>query len=167
MPAASEPAAPSIVEEEAETPNPGPSQTANASYNKFDFLMPNTACLAQCWMGKHALLAQGLEAIYSNSDQFIPYHKALEHAFVASTDACKAKLFWEAMQHPDANLWYEAAVKEMQVHIENSTWELVKEVCRLQNCNFLCNSADTHCNFPAQLCPFVCTDIMMLYEHKS
>jgi hypothetical protein len=30
------------------------------------------------------------------------------------------------MQRPDANLWYKATVKEMQAHIENSTWELVK-----------------------------------------
>jgi hypothetical protein len=96
------------------------------SYNKFNFLMPNAACLAQHWMGKHALLGQGLEAIYNNSDEFIPYHKALKHVFVASTDTNKAKLFWEAMQHPDANLWYKAAVKEMQAHIENGTWELVK-----------------------------------------
>jgi hypothetical protein len=58
--------------------------------------------------------------------QQIPYHEALKHAFVASTDASEPKLFWEAMQCPDANLWYEAAVKEMQAHIENGTWELVK-----------------------------------------
>jgi hypothetical protein len=30
------------------------------------------------------------------------------------------------MQRPDADLWYQAAVKEMEVHIENGTWELVK-----------------------------------------
>jgi hypothetical protein len=125
-PAASEPAAPSIVEEEADTPAPGPSKTTNTSYDKFDFLTPNAACLAQCWMGKRALLAQGLEAIYSNSDKFIPYHEALEHAFVAGTDASKPKSFHKAMQRPDANLWYKAAVKEMQAHIENGTWELVK-----------------------------------------
>jgi hypothetical protein len=125
-PAASEPTAPSIVEEEADTPAPGPSQTANAPYDKFDFLTPNAACLAQRWMGKRTLLAQGLEAIYSDSDKFIPYHEALEHAFVAGTDASKPKLFWEAMQRLDANLWYKAAVKEMQAHIENGTWELVK-----------------------------------------
>jgi hypothetical protein len=125
-PAASGPAAPSIVEEEADTPAPGPSQTANASYNKFDFLTPNAACLVQRWMGKRALLAQGLEAIYSDSDKFIPYHNALKHTFVAGTDASKPKSFWEAMQRPDANLWYKAAVKEMQAHIKNGTWELVK-----------------------------------------
>jgi hypothetical protein len=77
-------------------------------------------------MGERALLAQGLEAIYSNSDKFIPYHEALKYAFVAGTDANKPKLFQEAMQNPDANLWCEATVKEMQVHIENGTWELVK-----------------------------------------
>jgi transposase InsO family protein len=126
MLAASEPVAPSIVKEEADTPAPGPSQTTNVSYNKFDFLMPTAAHLAQHWMGKCALLAQGLEAIYSNSNEFIPYHKALEHAFMAGTDASKPKLFHKAMQHPDANLWYKAAVKEMQVHIKNGTWELVK-----------------------------------------
>jgi hypothetical protein len=126
MPAASEPAAPSIVEEDADTPAPGPSQTANASYDKFDFLTPNAARLTQRWMGKCALIAQGLEAIYGNSDKFIPYHEALEHAFVAGTDASEPKSFREAMQRPDANLWYEAAVKEMQAHIENGTWELVK-----------------------------------------
>jgi hypothetical protein len=30
------------------------------------------------------------------------------------------------MQHPDADLWYQAAVKEMEVHIKNGTWELIK-----------------------------------------
>jgi hypothetical protein len=118
--------APSIVEEEADTPAPGPSQTANMSYNKFDFLTPTAAHLAQHWMGKRALLVQGLEAIYSNSDEFIPYHKALEHAFVAGTDASKPKLFCKTMQRLDANLWYKAAVKEMQAHIKNGTWELIK-----------------------------------------
>jgi hypothetical protein len=125
-PAASEPAVPSIVEEEADTPTPGPSQTANVSYNKFNFLTPNAACFVQHWMSKCALLAQGLEAIYGDSDKFIPYHNALKHAFVAGTDTSKPKSFREAMQRLDANLWYKAAVKEMQAHIENSTWELVK-----------------------------------------
>jgi hypothetical protein len=82
--------------------------------------------LMQCWMGKRTLLAQGLEAIYGNSDKFTPYHEALKHAFVASMDASKPKLFCKAMQRPDANLWYKAAVKEMQAHIKNGTWELVK-----------------------------------------
>jgi hypothetical protein len=77
-------------------------------------------------MGKRALLAQGLEAIYGDSDEFIPHHEALEHTFVAGTDASKPKSFREAMQRPDTNLWYKAAVKEMQAHIENGTWELVK-----------------------------------------
>jgi hypothetical protein len=125
MSAASEPTAPSIVEE-ADTPAPGPSKTTNMSYNKFNFLTPNTARLTQRWMGKCALLAQGLEAIYGDSDEFIPYHKALEHTFVAGMDASKPKSFSEAMQRPDANLWYEATVKEMQAHIKNGTWELVK-----------------------------------------
>jgi hypothetical protein len=120
-PAASEPAAPSIVEEEADTPAPGPSQTANASYDEFDFLTPNAARLTQRWMGERALLAQGLEAIYDGCDEFIPYHEALEHTFVAGTDASKPKSFREAMQRLDANLWYKAAVKEMQAHIENGT----------------------------------------------
>jgi hypothetical protein len=124
--AASEPVAPSTIEEEVNTPAPEPSQTANTSYNKFDFLIPNAAYLTQHWMGKPTLLAQGLEAVYSDSDKFIPYHEALEHAFVASMDASKPKLFWEAMQCPDANLWYKAAMKEMQVHIKNGTWELIK-----------------------------------------
>jgi hypothetical protein len=30
------------------------------------------------------------------------------------------------MQRPDADLWYQAAVKEMGAYIENGTWELVK-----------------------------------------
>jgi hypothetical protein len=50
-------------------------------------------------------------------------HNALEHAFVAGTDTSEPKSFWEAMQRPDANLWYKAAVKEMQAHIENGTVE--------------------------------------------
>jgi hypothetical protein len=49
-PAASEPLAPSIVEEETDTPAPGPSQTANTSYDEFDFLTP-TAVLDMCVMG--------------------------------------------------------------------------------------------------------------------
>jgi hypothetical protein len=76
-PAASEPAAPSIIEEEADTPAPGPSQTANASYDKFDFLTPNAARLTQRWMGERALLAQGLEAIYGNSNKSSPTTKHL------------------------------------------------------------------------------------------
>jgi hypothetical protein len=32
----------------------------------------------------------------------------------------------DVLKCPDADLWYQAAVKEMEVHIENGTWELVK-----------------------------------------
>jgi hypothetical protein len=85
--------------------------------------------VTQRWIGKRALLVQGLEAIYGNSNKFIPYHEALKHTFVAGTDASKPKSFCKAMQHPDANLWYKATVKEMQAHIENST---VGHVCHGQ-----------------------------------
>jgi hypothetical protein len=75
-------------------------------------------------MGKRALLAQGLEAIYGDTNKFILYCEALEHAFVATPP-------------------------ESQIIILPR------------------NSADMHCNFPAQFCPFFSTGIMMLYEHKS
>jgi hypothetical protein len=98
----------------------------------------------QHWMGKRALLAQGLEAIYSNSNKFILYYESLEHTFVASTDTSKPKLFCKAMQHPDANLWYKAAVKEMQVlqsrALANTNHLAMKPRCRLK----VAASVDNH-----------------------
>jgi hypothetical protein len=34
--------------------------------------------------------------------------------------------FREAMKRPDADMWHQAAVKEMEAHMENGTWELVQ-----------------------------------------
>jgi hypothetical protein len=36
------------------------------------------------------------------------------------------KLYREAMRRPDFELWHQATVREMEAHLENSTWELVK-----------------------------------------
>jgi hypothetical protein len=30
------------------------------------------------------------------------------------------------MRRPDSELWYQAMVREMEAHLENGTWELVK-----------------------------------------
>jgi hypothetical protein len=43
-----------------------------------------------------------------------------------SSDAPEPKSFWQAMSGPDADKWYKAAAIEMQAHLDNGTWELVK-----------------------------------------
>lgn len=127
---APEPAPLPSIKEEEDTATPGPSQLKDESINKFNFLTPHTACSTQHWIGKRTLLAQGIGGVYRNDsgpvDNYLTLPDAFEHAFVASAEPNKPKTFQEAMQHPDANLWYQAAVKEMEVHIENGTWEIVK-----------------------------------------
>jgi hypothetical protein len=120
------------VKEEADPAAPGPSQAPESpiveeNSDEFDFLSgPHAARLVRCWQGERALLAQGIESIYGEEEELLTLWQALNHAFVASSEPSKPKTFWEAMQRPDADLWYQAAVKEMEAHIKNGTWELVK-----------------------------------------
>jgi hypothetical protein len=120
------------VEEEADPAAPGPSQALESpiveeNSDEFNFLSgPHAARLVRCWQGKCALLAQGIELIYGEEKELLTLWQALNHAFVASSEPSEPKTFREAMQRPNADLWYQAAVKEMEAHIENGTWELVK-----------------------------------------
>jgi hypothetical protein len=120
------------IEEEADPAAPGPSQApvspiVEENSDEFNFLSgPHAACLVCHWQGKRTLLVQGIESIYGKEEGLLTLQQALNHAFVASSEPSKPKTFWEAMQRPNADLWYQAAVKEMEAHIENGTWELVK-----------------------------------------
>jgi hypothetical protein len=120
------------VKEEADPAAPGPSQAPESpiveeNSDEFDFLSgPHAARLVHRWQGERALLAQGIESIYGEEEELLTLRQALNHAFVASSEPSEPKTFREAMQRPNADLWYQAAVKEMEAHIENGTWELVK-----------------------------------------
>jgi hypothetical protein len=78
-----------------------------------------------------ALLAQGLRSIYDDDDD-IELPMAMARAFRAATDAkvvpsdAEPKLYCDAMRRPDCGLWHQAMVREMEAHLENGTWELVK-----------------------------------------
>jgi hypothetical protein len=91
---------PSIEEEEDSTPAPAsPQNPANSSYNKSDFLMPQHACTVQQCMGEYALLAWGLEDIYSVfSGKYLMMSEVFEHALAANSNIKDPKSFWEAMQ---------------------------------------------------------------------
>jgi hypothetical protein len=82
-----------------------------------------------------ALIALGLAAVYgpSNSGEILELTDAYEAAFATAalkakgtSNAPEPKSFRQAMSGPDADKWYEAAAVEMQVHLDNGTWELVK-----------------------------------------
>jgi hypothetical protein len=79
-----------------------------------------------------ALLAQGLHSIYDDDNEYIELPEAMERAFRAAIDAkavpsdAEPKLYREVMCRPDSELWHQAMVREMEAHLENSTWELVK-----------------------------------------
>jgi hypothetical protein len=73
-----------------------------------------------------ALLAQGIESVYGEDNEHLSLPQALECAFAARSDKSEPRTLRDALKCPDANLWYQAAVKEMEAHIENGTWELVK-----------------------------------------
>jgi hypothetical protein len=79
-----------------------------------------------------ALLAQGLRSIYDDDDEYIELPEAMERAFRAAIDAkavlsdAEPKSYREAMRRPDSELWHQAMVREMEAHLENGTWELVK-----------------------------------------
>jgi hypothetical protein len=79
-----------------------------------------------------ALIAQGLSSVYNN-DAVFQLTDAFEHAFHATalkvtspSGATEPKSFCKAMAGPDADQWYQAAAAEMQAHLKNGTWELVK-----------------------------------------
>jgi hypothetical protein len=79
-----------------------------------------------------ALLAQGLHSIYNDEDKYIELPEAMERAFRAAVDAkavssdAEPKSYREAMRRSDSELWHQAMVREMEAHLENGTWELVK-----------------------------------------
>jgi hypothetical protein len=79
-----------------------------------------------------ALLAQGLRSIYDDDDEYIELPEAMARAFCAAINAkavasdAEPKLYRKAMRRPDSEVWYQAMVREMEAHLENSTWELVK-----------------------------------------
>jgi hypothetical protein len=56
----------------------------------------------------------------------------MERAFRAAIDAktvasdAEPKSYRDAMRRLDSELWYQAMVREMEAHLENGTWELVK-----------------------------------------
>jgi hypothetical protein len=79
-----------------------------------------------------ALLAQGLRSIYDDDDEYIELPEAMERAFHAAVDAravlsdAEPKSYCEAMRRLDSELWHQAMVREMEAHLKNGTWELVK-----------------------------------------
>jgi hypothetical protein len=82
-----------------------------------------------------AFIAHGLASVYgaSESGEILELTDTYEAAFAiaalkanSTSDAPEPKSFRQAMSGPDANKWYEAAAVEMQAHLDNGTWELVK-----------------------------------------
>jgi hypothetical protein len=72
------------------------------------------------------LLAQSIESVYSEDDEHLSLPQALKRTFAACSDESEPRTLQDALKCPDANLWYQAAVKEMKAHIKNSSWELIK-----------------------------------------
>jgi hypothetical protein len=107
-----------------------PFYTAPASPDEFDFLSgphaANSAHVVQCWQGMRVLLAQGIESVYGKDNEHLSLPQALKRVFAACSDKSEPRTLRDALKRPDADLWYQAAVKEMEAHIENGTWELVK-----------------------------------------
>jgi hypothetical protein len=123
---AAAPALPNVEEESDHVP--GPSQTpaesdsdvnlfytAPTSPDKFDFLSgphaANSVHVVQRWQGMQALLAQGIESIYGKDDEHLSLLQALERAFAARSDKSEPRTLRDALKRPDANLWYQAAVR--------------------------------------------------------
>jgi transposase InsO family protein len=138
---AAAPALPNVKEESNHAPGPSrtpaesdsdvnPFYTAPASPDEFDFLSgphaADSAHVVRRWQGMQALLAQGIESVYGKDNKHLLLPQALEHVFAACSDKSEPRTLRDALKRPDANLWYQAAVKEMEAHIENGTWELVK-----------------------------------------
>jgi hypothetical protein len=138
---AAAPGLPNVKEESDHAPGPSqtpaesdldvnPFYTAPVSPDKFDFLSgphaADSAHVVQRWQGMRALLAQGIESVYSEDNKHLLLPQALERAFAACSDKSEPRTLRDTLKRPDADLWYQAAVKEVEVHIENGTWELVK-----------------------------------------
>jgi hypothetical protein len=138
---AAAPALPNVKEESDHAPGPSrtpaksdsdvnPFYTAPASPDEFDFLSgphaADSAHVVQHWQGMQALLAQGIESVYGEDNKHLSLPQALKRAFAARSDESEPRTLRDALKRPDADLWYQAAVKEMEAHIENGTWELVK-----------------------------------------
>jgi hypothetical protein len=79
-----------------------------------------------------ALLAQGLRSFYGDDDEYIELPEAMEHAFHVAIDAkavpsdAEPKLYRDTLRCLDSELWHQAMVREMEAHLENGTWKLVK-----------------------------------------
>jgi hypothetical protein len=73
-----------------------------------------------------------LRSIYDDDDEYIELPEAMECVFRAAIDAkavssdAEPKSYCEAMRRPDSELWHQAMVREMEAHLKNGTWELVK-----------------------------------------
>ena len=55
----------------------------------------------------------------------IPILDAVEFAFSTTADM-EPKSLAEALKRPDATKWVEAALKEIEAHIQNGMWELAQ-----------------------------------------
>jgi hypothetical protein len=73
-----------------------------------------------------------LRSIYEDNDEYIELPEAMKRAFCAAIDAkailsdAEPKSYHKAMRRPDSELWHQAMVREMEAHLENNRWELVK-----------------------------------------
>jgi hypothetical protein len=129
------------AEEEEEAATEAPREPPAADDNDDDLYAQPQACLA-CRLALDgaaelpadvcALLAQGLRSIYNDDDEYIELPEAMERACRAAIDAkavvsdAEPKSYRDAMRRLDSELWYQAMVREMEAHLENGTWELVK-----------------------------------------
>lgn len=62
-------------------------------------------------------------------EDIIELSDAMECAFsvvALSAVGLEPRSYREATRHPDADKWHKCVVQEMQAHLENGTWELVK-----------------------------------------
>jgi hypothetical protein len=82
-----------------------------------------------------AFIVHGLASVYgaSESGEILELTDAYEAAFAVAavkakgtSNAPEPKSFQQAMSGPDTDKWYKAAAIEMQVHLDNGTWELLK-----------------------------------------
>ncbi len=56
---------------------------------------------------------------------YLSYQSALEHCYSTSAPDSAPRSFAEAMRTPERDHWYQAACEEIQVHLDNGTWEIV------------------------------------------
>lgn len=68
-----------------------------------------------------AALNAGLQHVLLDDELSIP--QAMELAFKAVSHDGEPQSFAEAMQRPDKDKWYKAALDEMESLIENGTWD--------------------------------------------